>query len=149
MTDEQQQHDIEPPKETVNVTTIERPKIDFYLQSLVNMANDHGTEIGITLVLGGTVLTGTLISGPTYFKAFSEAFAAAWPGDAQAKEDIRESLALPSTMYGQGKTEAVGASFIHLKGATVRTPNGYLPESGMLWRGRLTEVSGFMLGSIS
>lgn len=149
MEDEQLEHKPEQSKEPVNVSLVERPKIDFYLQSLVNMANEHGSEFGITLVIGGTVITGTLIGGSAYFHTFADTVAAAWPGDEQAKEGIRESLVQPATLYGQGKPDEAGPSFVHLKNATIRTPSGHLPDGGMLWRGRLTEVSGFTLGSIS
>jgi hypothetical protein len=52
----------------------------------------------------------------------------------------------PHPDKGPDKSDAMGPSFIHLKNATVRTPDGWMPNQGVLWRGRLTEVSGFFLG---
>ncbi|MCX5542594.1 gas vesicle protein [Paraburkholderia sp. CNPSo 3076] len=126
----------------------ERPRVDWYLQLLVNMANERGVEMGITLVCGGSVVSGTLISGATYFESFADAFTSAWPTEDEGRNTMRDALSRPASMYGAGKSDALGPSFIHLKNARVCTPSGSAPNPGMLWRGRLTEVSGFSLGSI-
>ncbi|WP_433704437.1 gas vesicle accessory protein GvpU [Paraburkholderia sacchari] len=146
MAEEQQQQEIEQPNEPM----MKEPELDWYLQSLVNMANTTGLSMGITIVLGGTVVSGTLIGGKTYFDTFAQNFVDAWPDLAQESRDpLRETLAKPGEHYGNGYDEA-GTSFIHLKDATIRTPSGYMPTStGLLWRGRLSEVSGFSLGSFS
>ncbi|MFM0060631.1 hypothetical protein PQR64_33910 [Paraburkholderia phytofirmans] len=148
MAEEQQQQEIEQKEEPVIPAMVERPKIDFYLQHLVTMANTEGVEMGITVILGGTVVTGQLISGKTYFESFGEMFASAWNADEDGKKAIQDAMSEPAKMYGPGQSDAAGPSFIHLKNATVRTPSGALPNEGALWRGRLTEVSGFMLGEI-
>ncbi|MDR6503549.1 hypothetical protein J2785_006742 [Burkholderia ambifaria] len=148
MAEEQPQQDVKETEVPVNAAMVERPKIDFYLQSLVTMANKHGVEMGITIILGGTVVTGQLISGKTYFETFGAQFAAAWNSDDDGKKAIQDAFSEPAKMYGPDKGDTAGPSFIHLKNATVRTPSGYLPNEGVLWRGRLTEVSGFMLGQI-
>ncbi|CAN7774730.1 gas vesicle accessory protein GvpU [Paraburkholderia hospita] len=145
---QQQQQDVERKEEPINAAMIERPKVDFYLQNLVTMANTQDVEMGITLVLGGTVITGQLISGKTYFESFGALFASAWNSDEDGKKAIQEAMSKPAEMYGPDKSDAAGPSFIHLKNATVRTPSGALTNQGVLWRGRLTEVSGFMLGEI-
>ncbi len=76
-------------------------------------------------------------------------FASAWDSDEDGKKAIQDAMSEPAKMYGPDQTDTAGPSFIHLKKATVRSPSGSLPSNdGMLWRGRLTEVSGFMLGSI-
>jgi hypothetical protein len=148
MAEEQQQQDVVQKEEPVNPATVKRPELDWYLQHLVTMANTQGVEMGITVILGGTVVTGQLISGKTYFESFGALFAGAWNADEDGKRAIQDEMSKPAEMYGPDKHDAAGPSFIHLKNATVRTPSGSLTNQGVLWRGRLTEVSGFMLGSI-
>lgn len=148
MADEQQEQNeqIEP----MNPAMADRPKIDWHLQGLVTMANEHGIEMGITLILGGTVITGQLISGKTYFESFAEEFANAWSEDDEIREKTRAAMATPAeTHYGPGRiSDPAGTSFIHLKKAKIQGPDGSSVIRGTLWRGRLTEVSGFFLGSV-
>jgi hypothetical protein len=148
MAEEQQQQEIEQQEEPVNPAMAKRPGVDWYLQNLVIMANTKGVEMGITVILGGTVVTGLLISGKTYFEAFGALFANAWNSDEDGKKAIQDAMSEPAKMYGPDKGDPAGPSFIHLKDAFVRTPSGSLVNQGALWRGRLSEVSGFMLGSI-
>jgi hypothetical protein len=139
----------QPQQTTPGPVQFERPALDWQLQSLVNMVNQHEIEIGITLILGGTVITGTLIGGRQYFETFSANFAGAWPVDDEEKERLREALSAPAKMYASGEVDPAGPSFIHLGGATVRTPGGILFGDGALWRGRLSEISGFVLGKVA
>jgi hypothetical protein len=134
-------------KKPIDPSLADRPNVDWYLQTLVSMANEHGVEMGITLTLGGTVVTGQLIGGKTYFETFAEVFGNAWSEDEQARKEMRATMARPAEMYGPKKADSAGPSFIHLKNAKIRTPDGCsMPDQGVLWRGRLSEVSGFFLG---
>jgi hypothetical protein len=122
-------------------------QIDWYLQRLVALANEHEVHIGMTLVVGGSLVTGTLIGGKTYFDSFADAFTTGWPGDDTSKAAMRDYFGGPASMYGDAKS-GENPQFIHLKNASVRTLQGAIPTNGFLWRGRISEVSGFSLGQI-
>jgi hypothetical protein len=78
------------------------------------------------------------------FKEQGESFAAAGAEDRQAKE-ATESLPVP---YRQAIASVAPTSYIHLRNARIYTPGQPpLPANGMLWRGRLSEVSGWTLGT--
>lgn len=125
------------------------PVADWHLQNLVQLANNAGAEMGITLMVNGTVITGTLIGGKSYFNEFADSFASGWTTlDEDAKQAVRDSMARPADDYGSDKPQGT-VSYIHLRNARVQTPTGSMPEGGFLWRGRLSQVSGFFLGSLS
>jgi hypothetical protein len=141
----EEQHDNAKLSDTEGAAS--RPDVDWYLQQMVKMANEQGVEMGVTLVVGGSVITGTMVSGATYFETFAEQFASGWT-DEESKGTIQKALAQPAQLYAHGKNnDPLGASFIHLRDARIITPSEAMPTQGMLWRGRLTEVSGFSLGT--
>lgn len=125
---------------------------DWFLQSLVNMVTSGGLEIGLTLHVGGLLVSGLLVSGRRYFEGFGEDFASAIP-DAEVAENIKSSYAsLGASIYQtreEGTTNA--PSYIHLQNAKFFSPNGNpLPANhGVWWRGRISEVQGFFLGNLS
>jgi hypothetical protein len=124
--------------------------VDWYLQRLVSIANASELEVGITLVIGGSVVSGRLIGGRKYFEEFAREFSDAWPGD--AKDRIRDAFARQGEIYSAGSEEdkAVPPQFIHLADARCFYPGSQLPNnSGVLWRGKINAVSGFSLGALS
>jgi hypothetical protein len=124
--------------------------VDWFLQILVSLANHGSLEMSITLVLGGSVVSGTLISGKKYFDMFSSSFSAAWPGE--DKEEIRQSFAKYGTIFDQEdeQEQMPQPQYIHLADARFPSPNGNMPtNSGVLWRGRINAISGFSLGELT
>jgi hypothetical protein len=125
--------------------------VDWHLQLLVEDANDFGMEVPITLFVSGAVVTGILTSGRVYFEQFADKFAAGWPAEGRA--EIRASMATPGEVYplllpGEKSPRKRPAQFIHLRDAQLVSSPRNLPSSGMLWRGRLTEVGGYSLGKL-
>jgi hypothetical protein len=129
--------------------------IDWYLQSLVSIVNSASTEgteieISLTLVVGGSLVSGMLISGKKYFDIFADEFSAAWPGE---KSSIRESFASNGKIYekddeSEGKSKPL-PQFIHMRNARVYNGGSPFPQKqGVLWRGKINAVSGFNLGSV-
>ena len=127
--------------------------VDWYLLHLVSLANENGLEFGLTLTVGGSIVSGTLISGKKYFETFASDLSSAWPGDEDAKEIIRSSFAGWSAIYNRKKEDdddRPPPQYIHLSNARVHTPQGSLPtNTGVLWRGKINAVSGFSLGSFT
>jgi hypothetical protein len=141
------------PSEIEIKQSFEGISLDWYLQHLVKLANDTGLEFGITLSVGGSVVSGTLISGRKYFDKFASEFSASWPG--QDKEEIKSSISKIGAIYDKPDNEEdrlvnPPPQFIHLANARIFHGREMLPSSvGVLWRGKLNAVSGFSLGSLS
>ena len=154
--------------------TTPEPVLDDLLVTLVDVLN-HLTErpddreregIGITLTVGGAVITGQMISntawlddmdqkiqdaggGPwaTVFSAKAEGLRARL-GEASAAERAVEDLA---DRFAAAVYQVDQPGFIHLKNARVLTPGSGagIPGNGMHWRGRLAQVSGWAFGLLS
>ncbi|MDB0529750.1 hypothetical protein LBW56_24070 [Ralstonia solanacearum] len=123
------------------------PADDWYLRNLVDLANRGGLECGITLTVGGTTITGTLVGGKKYFEQFGKLASEGWPGNEEDREHTRIEFSKPARLYESEDQSA--PSFIHLVNAKIVHPTAFMPNEGMLWRGRLTAISGFALGSLS
>jgi hypothetical protein len=116
---------------------------DPFLKALNATVNNFDYSFGITLIVGGGVITGNLISSKTFFNGFADTFSQAWPGG--PSEDVRGSFA----QWGQPETASIHENFIHLKDARYVSGKDIVPTtgSGMLWRGSIDSISGFSLGA--
>jgi hypothetical protein len=126
--------------------------VDWFLQNLVSIANSSGMEVVLTLTVGGSIVSGRMISGKKYFDLF--AMASGWPSD--SSDLIRETYKKFGETYYTPQTGADDEKwsppqYIHLQDAFVFSPDGaQLPSSsGILWRGKISAVAGFSLGSLS
>lgn len=116
---------------------------DPFLKTLNATVNSFNYSFGVTLVVGGGVITGTLVSAKSFFDGFADSLSQAWPGG--PNEELRGGFA----QWGQPETADLNEGFIHLKDARYIIGQGVVPSigSGMLWRGGIDSVSGFSLGS--
>lgn len=131
---------------------------DWLLARIVDQANSFGLEQGVTLSLGGTMITGTIIAHTTYFAESAENVAH-WRINGENGDTLRQKLVDFYNDWGAKFAKQAGApedeeapvpGYIHLRNARFLVPGGYIPsEGGMLWRGRLTSVDGFALGDIT
>lgn len=123
--------------------------VDWYLQRLVTMANRAGLELGITLHTSSGAVSGTLIGGKKYFETFASDIASNWPSD--NKELIREAFAKNGECYDEPYTEDERPpQYIHLMNAKLLTGSAAIPSNtGVLWRGKISSVTGFHLGLLS
>lgn len=124
---------------------------DWFLQLFVNMANDTGLSMDITLQVSGFLVSGHLVGGRDYFDGMGEEFARSIPDGEPLKESF---AALRDQHYPKVAAEnspKPGPTFIHLKNARFfNTAGNPIPGNrGVWWRGRLSEVSGFLLGGLS
>lgn len=129
---------------------------DWFLTEMIEILINGGVEIGITLTVGGSVVSGSLISGKTYFKELGELMAAASREDGDAASVIAKTWPTYATLYE--KPEGAGddwtlppAGYIHLRNAYyLAAGSGSLPSKpGMLWRGKISSVDGLSIGSIT
>ena len=127
------------------------PQKDWFLQFLVNLANRNQFEIGITLNVGGLLISGTLVGVKRYFEVFGEDFSASFEAGKSPKDielffkKIGDECACVSH---REKTES--PSYIHLKNARFFDAQGNSIQGnrGVWWRGRISEVQGFVPGTL-
>lgn len=144
--------------EEAQFTTVKFHRPDWFLQQLVSILNSmppHGSGIGITLHVNGLVVSGHLVHGAEYFEWFSKAYAGMFgsPGD-ENYEAIQQALVRHAEIYrreeGEEREGDDDPGFIHLRNAYIfdATGNSLPHGDGTWWRGRLSHVSGFVLGSL-
>ncbi|MDQ0283740.1 hypothetical protein [Rhodococcoides fascians] len=132
------------------------PGTDPSLAQLVEMINavGEGATAGVTLTTSGAIVTGTIVSGRTYFEGLNSTLEAAgkdsneWPGVtfavfAQTYRD-REG---GTRNADSAREDQPGPSYIHLNNAAI-IPNGMSRIDLGSWRGKLSSVDGWTLGLI-
>ena len=133
--------------------------VDWFLAELVRRANEGGLSLGLTLCVGGGLVSGALIGGREYFEGFAGDVASS-VADATVAHKVREFFRSPAALYQPDEGLPDGAkassladplSYIHLKAARFFTPSGApIPGScGGYWRGKLSAVDGFVLGLLA
>lgn len=135
--------------------------IDPMLQVLVYMANEHHASFGISLLVGGTWICGTLIAPRTFTKELGDMVQARATGDGgetfRAFFDTIGTTWFPSESEREAKGEnpddaAEGTDHphhAHLRGArSVVDFETSLPDTGNYARIRLDQVAGWMIGEI-
>jgi hypothetical protein len=123
---------------------------DWLLQWFTKFVNNTQLQIGITLTVGGNLISGTLISHQTYFEQLALDFSTPFGGlEGVEPSEVRDMLlAFSPEPPAEGESETA-FQFLHLKDAKVFS-NADLPiaASGVLWRGKIAAVDGFNLGSL-
>lgn len=127
---------------------------DWLLRVLVNLANKK-VEIGITLHVGGLLVSGMVAPGAAYLEAISkdltDGFRRSLPG---ADFNLGDVIAPAKELYANADETSVFENvpgYIHIRNARIYGPGGGNPipgNRGMWWRGRISEISGFSLGEL-
>ncbi|CAB3835934.1 hypothetical protein LMG26846_01218 [Achromobacter insuavis] len=128
------------------------PSADVFLQFLVNLVNNGGQlkSIGVTLQMGGMLVSGEIVSGAEYFDRFAETFADSLSDmDTPARQSVRASLAELGDVFRLPQPAEPLPNYVHLADALFFTADG-TPIAGQptLWRGRSSAVDGFILGRL-
>ncbi|MFY3136848.1 gas vesicle accessory protein GvpU [Achromobacter xylosoxidans] len=128
------------------------PPADVFLQFLVNLVNNGGQlkSIGVTLQMGGMLVSGSIVSGAEYFDRFAETFSGSLADmDTQARQSVRTSLAELGDVFRLPQPAEPLPNYIHLVDALFFSADG-TPIAGQptLWRGRSSAVDGFILGRL-
>ena len=118
---------------------------DVLLTSFVNLANNISLEIGVTLNIGGALITGLLIGYDSYLKGISEMLKGHGPG-ADAFSAQFEYVLESRKKHLETEEEMPLPNYIHLKNTKLTDVHGNIQELGY-WRGKLTSVDGFILGN--
>lgn len=126
---------------------------DWLLQNIVQMANDsNSAAVGITLTVGGFLVSGFLAGGKNYFDALGETIKEIF-GQFVEDQDLLQKFSESFSGFGQiysseGRQGMTPPNYIHLREARFFNTNGApIPGNrGVWWRGRISEVSGFNFG---
>ena len=122
---------------------------DWLLQHLVASVNDAKFDQNITLWTSTGVVSGVLIPARKYCDLYLEEFLKRFTPEAAAETKIFMKGELLSRYYIEDDGDLGNIAFIHLLNARLCTPNGFVPTNeGVLWRGRLSQVTGFSLGTL-
>jgi len=126
---------------------------DWLLQEFIWMVNTYDMAIGITLNVGGLLVSGELIGGKSYFGEIGKDFTTSLGGS----DKIRKSFENWGRKIYSGGTNKKSRRdfekpyFVHLKNAKFYYPGEQpVPKNrGLWWRSRLEAIDGFSLGSLS
>ncbi|MFE5626896.1 hypothetical protein ACFQ8S_33135 [Streptomyces virginiae] len=144
---------------------------DHVLAQLVRLANGSELGLSLTLTVNGQTITGRLISSKKWFEIQAESIREAtnakegqiglhtifesWADAANTynseEKQVQEALdevELPDRYQKALGQAEIPIGFIHLAEARIDRANGFQPEAGMPWRGRLEQVSGWSIGEL-
>ncbi|MFZ5483098.1 MAG: gas vesicle accessory protein GvpU [Pseudomonadota bacterium] len=136
-----------------NANIIE-PLSDWMLRYLVDLANLRGLQMGITLHIDGMLVSGILVGGQTYFDGITHDIHSALGSNEDTKA-IADLFVRMNNVVQAGAGETASApppAYIHLKEAYFFQSADSAPipaGSGVWWRGKISQVSGFFLGNLS
>jgi hypothetical protein len=144
---------VEGAEQTDKYAGIDYSDPDWYLQMLIESVNGTDLKFPITLYVNGIVLTGNLVSGHLYFAGLAEQLTTFFGEDWEHTPATVKNLTFPGGRYLKDKEsdDSPPAYFVHLEEAKVMSP-GQQPmptHTGTWWRGRVSEVSGFNLGTFA
>lgn len=126
---------------------------DWFLQDFLERFISRGVEVGITLTVGGVIVTGVAISGGTYFEKLSRTIKGA-SGSGDLAGVISEEVQRYTEIYERPEGAPEGwvpgpIGYVHLKDAKIIAPGQRpLTERGTLWRAKLSSVDSFFIGTI-
>ena len=133
---------------------------DWFLALLVSAVNKYSSDghivsFNVTLCVGGTLITGDLISQQAYFDKLATLVNQSTPpvngeevNDVLGLQHIADTLRSSDAERPADGLALPPAVYIHLDKAQVQTPGNLpMPQGGMIWRGRLDAVDGFTIGS--
>jgi hypothetical protein len=111
---------------------------DWLLQMIVNTTNTNDSVHPITLLVGGFLVSGELVSGKRFF------------AEALKLDEIGKRL-FPDVKEDEEPPASALTSYIHLRNARVFHPAGpAVPANEAIWfRVRLAEVAGFTIGFLA
>jgi hypothetical protein len=155
MTDENS--DAELPPQYAEPVAYQLP--DHVLMALVTAADTIDMELSVTLHVSGVVVSGTLISEARLYEQLAEALRQVPPPPDMPEGALSGPAALATAFdssaeeyreqaeLDRSRNEPPPVIYIHLRDAAVWAPGGE-PLPRMLWRGRLSHVSGWSLGAL-
>ncbi|PSN11762.1 hypothetical protein C7271_24235 [filamentous cyanobacterium CCP5] len=135
----------------INHSSRNHNSVDKALCALVAIPERTNIELGITLSVGGLIISGYLVSEEAYFLQMMDII-----GRTKAEADVRDTLKdfldqLRKGLKAKDDDEKIRMpQFVHLRSAKMYPSQGHgMPTQGQaLWRGRISSVDGFSLGEM-
>jgi hypothetical protein len=134
-------------------TSADAPGADWMLELLVRVANamTSGSFLGVTLNVSGQVVTGRLISVIAYYRGYANMWEQALGVGDHSRNYVEPWRELADRMEKErleGDEEKLPTPrYVHLSNARYVYGSGLIPTNdGLLWRGRISDVSAFSLG---
>ncbi|WP_432496331.1 hypothetical protein [Kineococcus gypseus] len=115
---------------------------DAVLELLAAMA-DRGMVLDITLFAGGQVVSGTLVGRDRWLEHFQQRAARGGAGGTRIAEQVQALLRAADQRRGGDEGSR---DYLHILNAQVDGTQRI--AEGLLWRGRISEVAGWSLGSL-
>jgi len=126
---------------------------DWFIQSLVNVANVAPLSFGVTLQVSGLLVSGYLVSGKTYFEAIGQQIVSGLSQNAALADQMRKMFTTFESAYPNdpGQSERPVPQFVHLQNARFYSTDGTpVPSNeGVWWRGRISQISGIVIGILN
>ena len=125
------------------------PILDFFI-SMSNKNTEKSAMFGITLTVGGTLISGDIISGSQYFDKLSKQFHDGYKLENNTKADETFKLMFNSFKKTNEIKEELEINHIHLDNIRIyQSSNQPIPNhDGVLWRGKVSDIQGFTFGKL-
>lgn len=121
---------------------------DWLIQWFAKFVNTSPMRVPLTFTVGGNQISGHLISEADYFEQLANDFSGALPEENQATAKKMIKSLQPQPAADQG--DEIACQFVHLSNAKVFTDASKpIVSGGTLWRGKISGIEGFHLGSLS
>jgi hypothetical protein len=126
---------------------------DAVILMFLNLVDENGIEIPITLSVSGAVISGTLINASTYYAEITES--SKLPNTTISKimyknfSDLKEAYAKQKQEEADKEAKENSLTFIHLKDVKYLSA-GVQPTSSSSnwWRGRISSIDGFSFDTL-
>ena len=139
-------------KEAIATKPTPAETYDWFLQALVNMANRSSLEVEVTLQRSGFLISGLLVNGQAYVEGLAKDFSIAPSNGPEVYEQVRNRFSkFGENLDLEEGDETLLPQYIHLKNARFFNVSGtsISEDRAVWWRGRISEVCGFMLGGLT
>ena len=127
---------------------------DAIMLMFLDLVEEDGIEVDVTLSVNGTIVSGTLIGATAYYEGITEA-SKNLQDSTMSKiisnkfHDLKEEYAKQKLEEAEkeSKDKENSFTFIHLKNAKYINANDK-GSNGTWWRGKITSVDGFSFNSL-
>jgi len=114
---------------------------DVFIETLVKTVNvTESFPLQVTLVVGGTIISGKLISGKEWSEENAKLYDSIIPSFAKLLRKFGDKW------YGDIAKEATEYEMIHLKDAKIQFGSSLIDLK--FWRGRIRSIDGFAFGEL-
>jgi hypothetical protein len=138
----------------------EAPAVDPMLQLFVRLMNNLDVQLGVTVLVGGSWVSGVLVPPRTFTEEAGADLVAKAGAEAEGLQTFFRELGrqwFPTETERGGEPPAAGDGprredrpfHLHLRNARMVTTTGTIPIDGAYMRIRLAEVSGWVIGDFS